>query len=33
MAYKEIIELIDEADNRIAEVKRQLEVTTKTYAL
>ena len=33
MAYKEVIDLVEGADQRIEEIKRQLEVTNKKYAI
>jgi hypothetical protein len=32
-AFKELIKMIDGADQRIEEIKHQLEVSTKTYAI
>jgi hypothetical protein len=33
MAFKEIIDMVDGADKRINEINRQLETTTKKYAI
>lgn len=33
MAYKEIIDLVDTADNRISEIKTRMETTVKNYGI
>lgn len=32
-AYQEVITLIDSSEDRIADIKRQLEVTEKSYGI
>jgi len=33
LAYQEIIDLIDSSETRIEEIKRQLQVTEKSYGI